>query len=175
MSDEHLKPRLELDLDEVEGAFHNMERRARALAPAFRALRRPMISDQKQHAREAKGPEGAWPPRAAATEERRRARNRRTKQTRAMRTISPRPSKRKSTPKQLLGRLPMIFKMVTSALSIRMVSRAPWSGAHMHGAKVGHGRKVTLPRRWYYYLSDALVGKAREIFAEHIIKDWGRP
>lgn len=89
-----------------------------------------------------------------------------------MRTISPRPSKRRSSPKQLLGRLPMIFQLIVRSLSIGMRSRAPWSGAHQKGAKVGHNRSVTLPRRTYYYLSSELLSTAKKLFAEHIVKGW---
>lgn len=66
----------------------------------------------------------------------------------------------------------MIFQVIMKTLSIGLRSRAPWSGAHMRGAKVGHGRKVELPKRTYYYPSDALLVKAKEIFAAYIIKDW---
>lgn len=66
----------------------------------------------------------------------------------------------------------MIFQLTVRALSIRMTSRAPWSGAHQRGAKVGHNRSVDLPKRVYYYLSDKLLDTARGIFAEHVVKSW---
>lgn len=167
-----IEGRIEVDLDEVDARMSNMEYRARVLGPAFRQLRKPLVRDQRDHQQKAAGPDGSWPPRSPVTEARRRARNRRLKQTKAMKTISPKPSKRRSTPKKVLGRLPMIFRMITTNLSIAMVSRASWSGAHMRGAKVGHGRKVTLPRRPYYYPSDAFLSTVKQTLAAHIVKGW---
>lgn len=172
MSDSLLMTHVDVDLDEVDQRLSNMEHRAKVLGPAFRALRRPLVNDQKDHQKKGTGPDSSWPPRSPVTEARRKARNKRTKVTKAMKTIAPKTFRRRSTPRAVLGRLPMIFRMVTTNLSISMVSRAPWSGAHMRGAKVGHGRKVTLPKRVYYYPSDSFLSTAKRTIAEHIVKGW---
>lgn len=171
-ADGHLLPSANVDLVQLDDRLADMERRAATLAPAFRELRRPFVGDQRVHARDEEGPSGGWPPRAAATEERRRMRNKRIRQPKAMRLISPRPSKRRSTPTKLLGRLPRALLVTVASDFIRATSRAPWSYAHMKGAKVGHNRSVRLPQRQFLWLSDRLLVTANEIFARHIVKGW---
>lgn len=174
MSDE-FSPVANVDnLAEIDDAFSDVIERARRLRPAFVALRKPLRGDQREHAKEAKGPDGAWPARSPVTEARRRMRNRRIRQTKAMRTISPRPSKRRSSPKALLGRLPRAMIVTLGDLFIRATSRASWSGSHNKGDKVGHGRKVELPRRTFMYLSNTILRIATEVIAGHLVKDWKR-
>jgi hypothetical protein len=164
-----LLPDAIVDLTEVDESLADMETRAKRLAPAFRALRKPLRGDQRDHAKKAEAPDGAWAPRAAATEERRRSRNRRARASKALRTISLR-KRRGGSPKSLLGRLPRALRITVGPLFIRATSRAGWGGSHNQGDRVGHRRRVKLPRRTFVWLSDALLSKASETLAEYIVK-----
>lgn len=169
-----IRPDANFDLQQVDRAMADLETRSKRLAPAFRELRRPMRVDQRDHARGEEGPDGAWPPRSPLTEARRRARNRRVRVTRALRTIAPKRIKPRSTPKRLLGRLPAALLVVAGDLFIRATSRVPWSYVHWRGGKAGRGRRVTIPRRDFLWLSGQLLGKARDVLGQYVVKGWKR-
>lgn len=163
-----------VDFSEAEKALDDIEERAKRLAPAFVAMRKPMREDQRAHAKQAEGPGGGWPPRAAITEERRRSKNRRVRTTKAMKTISPRPARKRSTPRRLLGRLPGAVRYVSGSLFLRVSSLVAWSGAHARGGRVGHNRSVTLPKRTFLWMSDRFLTAATGVLATHIMKGWKR-
>jgi phage gpG-like protein len=163
-----------VDVSEVDRALADIEERGKRMRPAFRELRRPMRQDQREHARGETGPDGRWPPRAAATEERRRARNKRVRVTKAMRMISPKKIRAPTTPKQLLGRLPAAMLVVAGDLLVRATSRVGWSGIHWRGGRAGHGGKVRIPRREFYWLSDLLLRTASDVLGDYVIKGWKR-
>ncbi len=160
------------DLSDVDRAIETAEDRAKRLAPAFRELAKPMRTDQREHAKDERGPSSKWPPRSPFTEARRRDRNRGARTTKAMRMISLAKFRRRPTPAKLLGRLPAAFVVTTSGTFVRATSRVAWSGAHQAGARVGRG--VRLPQRVFLWLSDRLVTKAREVLTEHVLKGWRR-
>jgi phage gpG-like protein len=160
-----------LDLTEVDRALDLVGDRGKRLLPAFRDLRRPLRSDQKEHAKGERGPNGSWPPRSPVTEARRKARNRGRRQTKAMKLIAPGKAKRRqSTPKRILGRLPAAVIYTIGDKFIRGVSRVPWSGVHQQGGTVGRGSRI--PARPFLWLSDRMLEVARATFAKYVLKSW---
>lgn len=167
-----LEPRLSFDLSDVDRRIETLEQRAKRLAPAFRQLARPLRVDQREHAKDERGPSGKWPARSPMTEARRRARNRGARTTRAMRTVALAKFRRRPTPKKILGRVPSAIQIVVGDLFVRGVYRVPWAGAHARGARVGRG--VRLPKRVFNWLGEKLLETAREVLADHVMKDWKR-
>jgi phage gpG-like protein len=161
-----------IDLTEVDRALADLEARAKRLAPAFRELRKPLRLDQRDHARGEMGPGGKWPARSPLTEERRRAKNRRVRLTKAMQTIAPKKLRRRSTPNRLLGRLPAAVIYKSGELFVRATSRVAWSGVHQEGGSVGRGSRI--PARPFLWLSDAIIDKAKETLAAFVVKGWTR-
>jgi phage gpG-like protein len=172
-----------VDLSQVDDAFARLTDKAAALKPAFRELRKPMMLDQKSHAAEAEGSHGSWPPRSPATEERRKRANktiRRTKiskeQVQHLKVALARNGleyrKRMSKPKRLLGRLPTAFTLTIGGDFIRMVSRAPWSRVHQEGGRAGRNRRVVIPKREFFWISQRLMEETQLIFASYILKGW---
>lgn len=163
----------EFDAIEVDRALADVEERGKRLRPAFRQLRKPMRGDQRQHARDERGPDAAWPPRSPLTEARRRARNRRLRTTKAMRTIGlGKFTRTRATPKQILGRLPSALIVTAGELFVRATSRVPWSGIHQFGGRANHGARI--PARPFLWLSDDLVETARQVLVDFVIKGWKR-
>lgn len=163
---------MNFDLSELDAALADTETRAKRLGPAFRELRKPMAADQRRHAKEERGPDTGWPPRSPLTEAKRRARNRGVRRTKAMRTIAIGKFRRRSTPKRILGRLPGAMVIEVGELFIRVSSRVPWAISHMLGLRVGRGAK--LPQRRFYWLSDALIGAARDKLGAFVVKGMKR-
>ena len=160
------------DLTEVDQALADVEQRGRRMAPAFRELRKPLQTDQREHARGQEGPEGRWAPRSPLTEARRRATNRRVRLTKAMKTIAPRKLKHRSIPKRVLGRLPAAVVYTTGEIFVRASSRVPWSGVHQKGGTAGRGSHI--PQRTFLWLSAKVIETAREVLAAYVVKGWKR-
>jgi phage gpG-like protein len=161
------------DLTEVDRAMADVEARARRLAPAFRELRRPLRTDQRAHARAAEGPDGRWPPRSPFTEARRQVRNRAVRVHR-FDVLRRGEGRRRSTPKQILGRLPAAILVKVGELYIRATSRAAWAGIHQYGGNAGRGRRVRIPARPFLWLSDGLLRTARDVLGNYVVKGWTR-
>lgn len=121
------------------------------LKPAFKQLKKPLRLDQRDHAKQKRGPESAWAPRAESTI------------ARALRG--------RHGSKKLLGRLPTAVSYIATALSVRGVSRAPWSAAHAKGERVGHGAK--LPPREFLWISDAMLTTATSTLADALARAFG--
>ena len=161
------------DLTEVDRAMADVEARAKRLAPAFRELRRPLRADQRAHARAEEGPDGRWPARSPFTEARRQVRNRAARIHRYD-VLRRGEGRRRSTPKQLLGRLPAAILVKVGELYIRASSRADWAGIHQYGGQAGRNRRVRIPARPFLWLSDALLRTARDVLGNYVVKGWTR-
>ena len=161
------------DLSEVDRAMADVETRAKRLAPAFRELRRPLRTDQRAHARAEEGPDGRWPARSPFTEARRQARNR-TARVRRFYVLRRGEARRRSTPKQLLGRLPAAILVKVGELYIRATSRAAWAGIHQYGGRAGRNRRVWIPARPFLWLSDGLLRTASDVLGNYVVKGWKR-
>lgn len=98
------------------------------LRPAWRLARKPLLEDQREHAKKQEGPSGPWAPYASATKTRTSGRKRR---------------------RRMLGRLSTANKTIIERK--RMIMRSPirWSGSHQDGDTVGHGARLPArPFRW---------------------------
>lgn len=118
-----------IDVSRVTAAFRSAAHPAVIVAVA-RALRQPVRTDQRNHARAQEGPDGAWPARKSGSRRRR-----------------------------ILGRLPGAIRMEVRGATIAAVSKVAWSGAHQDGpTRVGRGAVV--PARQFLWISDELLALA---------------
>jgi len=140
--------KVDVRLELVEAALQRMNRLGRNLRPLFRAVRKDMRVDQVEHRKRQEGPDGSWPRLAPGTVEKRYQRP--GKQGRKRRR-----GRRRRDPR-ILGRLPTAMDVRSDAVSVRAVSRVPWSGAHEDGATVGHGSRI--PKREFLWTSGKLLG-----------------
>jgi hypothetical protein len=141
-----------LDIGDVEKGLDAMERRARALGPAFKELKTPFRADQRDHAKKRRGPFAAWARRAPSTLAAYRARG--TGRV-------PRP----------LGKLLSAVKYTADATGIAGESIIAWSAAHMDGATVGRGVKIKArPSLW---LSRKLLDTAENVIGRRLLSAYG--
>lgn len=118
----------------------------------FRAARKPLRSDLRDHAAKQTDSGGKWAPRASSTLERRsRGRKRKFRG-------------------RLLGRLPGAFDVRVGANFIRARSRVRWSQAQNRGGRVGHGSR--LPKRRFAWLSRDLRAKVRDLYLAELKRSW---
>lgn len=134
--------------DDVEQGIEAMERRARALGPAFGELKGPMRADQKEHGKQQRGPFASWARRSPKTLEFYRSHG------------------RKRIPKPL-GRLLGAVKYTSTAYSLIGESRVPWSGAQQDGATVGRGAK--LKPRPFLWISRKLLDVAEDVIERRLL------
>ena len=129
------------------GPFRRMQIALRNpdLRDAWKAARKPLMDDQRDHSKRAEGPDGPWAPRSSATKTRSSAR------------------KRKRKP---LGRLPLANKTTIERLKMTMVDPIKWSGSHQEGDTVGHGAR--LPARVFRWVSATAGEKVAAIVAKGI-------
>lgn len=171
MSDGWIAARL--DVADVERHFRGMAGRAADLTPVWSALRSPMRADQRDHARAQSGPEGRWPRRAKATEDRARSHARGTR--RRMRNAKRKAKfhdkpRRRFRATKLLGSMPnRTVKVQGLPASSGLVawSMVPWSGAHQNGGRVGRGS--LLPQRQFLWISNSFLEQAARIVEERIV------
>lgn len=157
-----------VDLQEVDRRLAEMGRRAEFMRPVFKEISPSMRADQRDHVHKTAGSDGQWPPRSAVTEARRLAHNKRVRVTKAMRVVALKKPRKLSRPKTLLGRLPTAFRMVYTDHALTMKSTVRWAGIHWRGGNAGHGRKVRIPRREFYWMSDRFVMNARVVIANYV-------
>lgn len=149
---------IRVDLTHVDRGLDAMAAAARNLAPAYKALRLPLRKDQREHAKAKAGPDGAWAPKSPLTIARERRKKRR--------------ASRRGRVRKLLGRLPMVIKMIADRRRVAAVSGVRWSAAQQDGGRVGKG--ATLPARPFLWASPTMVKIARLALAEHITSAWIR-
>lgn len=166
-----MNPVVIVDVSRLIKSLDAVERKGKTLGPVFRGLRKEMRGDQKSHAEQKVGPDGAWPARSKATEDRRKARNRGVRRfAKASAVVGLRKSSRRSTPKAILGRLPKAVVVTSTPLSVKARSRASFGGSHNQGDRVGRRRRVNLPRRQFLWLSDALIEQARRKIEDALVE-----
>lgn len=129
-------------------------------AKVFRRCRPLVRADQRQHAAKQEGPDGAWPPLASSTKER-RARMAKLGKT----------SKRKAS-SRMLGRLPGANRMDINRSRLRDMSRVRWSMIHQEGGIAGHGARI--PRRTFKWVSEPLQKKVCIEFERELNIIWSR-
>jgi hypothetical protein len=132
---------------DIRGAIAAFDRvRKVKMRPIFRAARKPIRADLRDHAAKMEGPDGRWQGRAQSTRDRRGNRGR------------------------LLRRLPTAWAFTESDTHLRGVSLVKWSGAHISGARVGHGTR--LPRRNFSWISRVARMTVRRLFVDALRKAW---
>ena len=142
-----------VDFGDVEQGIDAMERRAHALGPAFRDLKKPMRDDQRDHGKKQRGPFGAWARRSPKTLEFYREHGRKR---------MPRP----------LGRLPTAVKYTATAFGVTGESRVAWSAVQQEGGTVGRG--VKLKARPFLWLSRRLLDIAENVIGGAVEAAWGK-
>lgn len=163
-----------LDLGQVDALLNDVEERGKRLAPAFRALKKPMRADMKDHAEKAQSSDGAWPKRASISEQFRQRRNAAVstarRQARLLNAAGLKKFKaQRKTPVKLLGRLPTAIRLSNTDLSTKATSWAKFGAAHNRGALVGHHRSVKLPRREFLWMSDTFIQHCTVIISHFVM------
>lgn len=152
-------------LTEVEEALDRVHRAGRDLRPLFTRAKKELRADQKKHATEQRGPDGAWAPLKPATVDKRRQRpgrqGKRRRRALKARTVKP------------LGKLPRAFKIEIRPLSIRAASRVPWSGAHQSpSGSTSVGNHARVESRPFLWASEQLLSYVARATVEYLADAW---
>jgi phage gpG-like protein len=154
MSDLDIKINVDSVVDGIDAMLNGSSR-------SIRMLRKPMKSDQLDHAKTKKNSDGSpWAPRAAWRVQKRGKH-------------AGKPKRRKGRTRQLLGRLtsPSTWQRTGRTWSAGYRSRADFSGVQQDGGKVGRGSKI--PAREFLYFSDKFMDEASEIVGAAMVKSFG--
>ena len=100
-----------VDMRSVMRTLRTLQKEGQDLRPIFRAMRKPVMDDQREHRKKQEGPSGKWPARAPST-------LLRYKKLRA---------RGRKPPKRLLGRLPTANQVTIDKRRLRVVSKVRWS------------------------------------------------
>ncbi len=130
----------------ITRGIRSLEKLGRDLRPVLRALRKPVLDDQRDHRKKQEGPDGKWPKLAASTRER----------YKQMRRAG------RKAPRGILGRLPTAFRVRYERKSLVVESIVRWSRAHQDGKGV--------PERRYYWISRSLLAAARDVVVHELDK-----
>lgn len=149
---------LRVDLTHVDRGWDAVTAAARNLEPAYKALRKPLRADQREHAKAKAGPDGAWPAKSPITIAREKRRRRK--------------SGKRGRVRKLLGRLPTVVKLLADRRRVAAVSGVRWSAVHQDGGRVGRGSRI--PARPFLWASPAMLATARKVLAEHVTSAWIR-
>lgn len=128
--------RARVDLSWVERALTGL--RNPDLRPAWKAAKKPLRADQRDHAKRREGPGGAWPARSPLTQARRSTGSGKRKRAR-----------------KLLGKLPSALTAKHTRTSVSVMSRSKWSAVHQEGGTAGNGARI--PARPFLWASDKLL------------------
>lgn len=152
-----------VDLRDVENGLRRMQLAGADLKPVFKASRKAMRADMRDHAKKKQSSSGTWPAMARSTLEHRK--QRKGKQGRPRK----RPLRRPLRP---LGKLPAANRLEYTARSIKMISRVPWSGVHNNplGGRVGHGSRI--PGREYLWASSGLLAIVARNAVDYMATAW---
>lgn len=144
-----------LDISDVEKGLEGFShsRRKRALSRAFGDLKEPLKLDQRDHAKQQAGPDGRWAPRAASTMARRKYRGH-------------------HAARRPLGRAPTAIQYTSDATGVYGRARFSWWRALQEGARVGRGHRSQLPAREFWWISDGVLDRAVETFADDFQRAW---
>lgn len=147
--------KVDVSLDELDRSIRGMLRHAANLTPAWKDARKPILEDQKRHAREQAGPDGPWAARSPFTIARMRARGSR---------------------RRPLGKLPRAVQVDMAPRSVRVKSRSRFSKAHQpDGAGTTRvGRGSVLPARPFLWASRQLLETVATIIAKRLGLNWPR-
>lgn len=142
---------VDVDLAHVEAGLARLHDAGHDLSAVFRASRKDLRLDQRDHAKHEQGPEGRWPALSPYTAIRRLARRGRQGSRRGRHRIGP----LKLKGGRILGRLPGALDVKADRYGMIARSRAKWSGVHQDGGSTGRGQRV--PARPFLWISDRLL------------------
>lgn len=161
------------DGSEAVVALDLTAKRSRKLKPAFRTLAKPLRKDQADHAKRKQGSDGGWPKLSKATMRNRRNARRAVKVEKSAPPASTkRASRRRNPPRTLLGRLPRALKTTLGDLFIRLESTIPFGIVHQKSGSAG--KRATIPKREFLWISKEVQKSAAKTLAEHIAKRFGK-
>lgn len=164
---------IKVDTTDVEKGIDAMRAKARRMGEVMRALKGPFRKDLVAHQKAQSGPDGAWPKRSRATQERFEKRNKKFR-TSFTRRKSKRGAGAKVVTRQAiqepLGVLPRAVKASARSTQVLVQSVVPYASAHNDGATVGRG--VRIPRRELFFASDDMLSLTVRSIEEHVISGW---
>ncbi len=140
-----------VNLSWVEAALNTLRRPD--LRKAWQEAKKPLRSDQKDHAKRQEGPSGAWVGRSPLTAKRSGG---------AVYT----PTRKTRRARKLLGRLPTALTSKATRSSVTVISRAKWSGVHQEGGTAGYGAKI--PARPFLWASQAALEAISYVISRHL-------
>ena len=150
-----------VDLRDVQNGLRRMQLAGRDLRPVFKRARKALRADQKAHATEQLGSDGAWPSLKISTIKRRSQKKRRRGRARQLQR---RPGGK------ILGKLPRAITISYDARRIIAKSRAPWSGVMQRGGTVGH--HAHMPAREFLWASTKLLGTVARLAVDYLAGAW---
>lgn len=158
-----------VNLRDVENGLRRMQLAGMDLRPVFKAARKDVRADQRDHAKQQEGPDGKWPRLDPDTLKKR------TRQGAGRRHRGKMKRRRKKFG-LMLGKLPRSFTISYSRSWIRGTARPKWSGAHQpkRGSTTRIGRGATLRARPYLWASTGLLQTVARKAVDYMTTQWVR-
>lgn len=145
-----------VDIGDVQRGLRGLVRASQDIGPLLQAARKPLRTDQREHQKRRRGPDGPWPGPAASTL-RRRARARKKR-------------RRRGRP---LGRLPGVLTVrVLGRDTLVARSRVAWAYVHQEGGRVGRGARI--PARPFLYFGDEFLDDIDNALREYLARGFGK-
>ena len=145
-----------IDTGDMVSGLRALARAGRDVAPILREARKPLRSDQREHQRRKRGPDGPWPGPSAGTVRKRG----RTKSGRRRR-------------RRPLGRLPTSLSIVIVGRATLVArSKVPWAYVHQEGGRVGRGAR--LPARPFLYFGREFLEDVEQALGQYLARSWRR-
>ena len=152
---------MKINIADVLDGLAKLDRAARDQSPLFRALKRPMKDDQRNHQKLKMGPDGPWPARSKLTKERGRFKRKGASGVTTRKRLAP----------NLLGKLSTSISLASSARNVIAASKIPWSMVHQEGGKVGRGS--VLPARPFMWMSEDFLKLATDQIGDRLLTQYG--
>ena len=145
-----------VDIGDVKRGLRGLAQAGQDIGPLLQEARKPLRTDQREHQKRRRGPDGPWPGPSAATQRKRG----RTKSGRTRR-------------KRSLGRLPGVLTVrVLGRDTLVARSRVSWAYVHQEGGQVGRGARV--PARPFLYFGAEFVNDIDQALAEYLARGFGK-
>ena len=143
-------------MGDVKRGLRGLLRAGQDIGPLLQEARKPLRTDQREHQRRRRGPDGPWPKTAASTV---RGRG----HTKSGRRRRRRP----------LGRLPGLLTVrVIGRDTLVARSRVDWAYVHQHGGRVGRGARI--PARPFLYFGAEFLDDMEQALATYLARGFGR-
>ncbi len=152
---------VKIELRDVQNGLRRMQLAGANLRPVFKAVRKALRADQRDHAKKRLAPQGVWPALASSTVAHRKQRHGKQGRKRTC------PIRANVKP---LGKLPAAFTITYDASAIRGISRVKWSGVHARGGR--GGRKSKIPARDFLWPSRQLLEIISRKAVDYMVTSW---